>query len=729
MAVQWPLVGRAEELQVVGDSLLGAAGIVVSGPAGVGKTRLALAAVNRSARPCHRLFATATARTIPFGVLAEFAGALGPDPLRHVEEMAAALTASGGGTVVSVDDAHLLDEQSALVVHQLVASEAASVLLTVRSGDRMPEPIRALCADGALARLQLQPLSSGDVTELLEHALGGPVERASAERLWRYTQGNVLYLRQLVDDEIARGQIRQLFGVWTWAGTPEVSPALGELIGANIGRQPPGVIDVVDLVAIGEQVERVALESMAEAAAIGEAEHRGLIVVDPGTHLARPAHPMIGEARRSSMTMLRRARLARGLAAAIAEHCGPSAQHTLQRAFLLAEHGSPGDAPLFTEAAGIALGLLDAGSAADFGRLAIGVGGGLDAKLIYALALITLGDQRGGDAVIGELLDDPQFADSHSYLALLRAANLCWNLGSVDAAERILDAHEEAGRADGLGDSYRGLRASVTAAAGAGPDVAGVLGGTDDLAGALPAAAMMGVWGLAIAAGDVGDDAALRAVASYGYELAGRAPDAANLRFGLGMFHVDSLVCLGAVDEAVAQAQRLHAQVRDVRLATLQTMLIVGIADLGVGDIVSAQRHFRDGMANADLIEEPLLGQFFGFWLAQALAMSGEHELAPELAKQSLAVTPAGHGAWEPHQRLAWAWVQSCADAQVSAQGTALDAARQARRQRRTAREVLCLQTALQFDVLSARRSGVAAHARRLARLAETVDGPRAPAA
>jgi hypothetical protein len=46
--------------------------------------------------------------------------------------------------VVFVDDAHLLDDLSALVLHQLVQSQAASVILTIRTGEAAPAAVTAL---------------------------------------------------------------------------------------------------------------------------------------------------------------------------------------------------------------------------------------------------------------------------------------------------------------------------------------------------------------------------------------------------------------------------------------------------------------------------------------------------------------------------------------------------------------------------------------------------------
>jgi hypothetical protein len=50
--------------------------------------------------------------------------------------------------IVGVDDAHLLDELSAVLVHQLALRRAATLVLTVRTGQTAPDTVTALRKDG-----------------------------------------------------------------------------------------------------------------------------------------------------------------------------------------------------------------------------------------------------------------------------------------------------------------------------------------------------------------------------------------------------------------------------------------------------------------------------------------------------------------------------------------------------------------------------------------------------
>jgi len=88
-------------------------------------------------------------------------GELGGDPTRVLLRATEALLAGAGrgGVVVGVDDAPLLDDLSALLVHQLVLRGAATVVITVRTGEPTPDAVTALWKDGHLDRLEVQPLS------------------------------------------------------------------------------------------------------------------------------------------------------------------------------------------------------------------------------------------------------------------------------------------------------------------------------------------------------------------------------------------------------------------------------------------------------------------------------------------------------------------------------------------------------------------------------------------
>src|ERR1700754_1837129 len=252
-----------------------ARGIVLSGTADVGKTRLAREAVAgcgaRSARR-HWIVGTASARGLPLGAFAGIASDLGPGPVRGVGEGIDGLIGDtrSGEVIVGVDDAHLLDDLSAFTVHQLVTRRLATVILTIRSGESPPDAVTAIWKDQHLERLELQPLSPPEIADLVEHVLDGPVDSFSAQRLWQYTQGNALYLRHLLDNEVRASRMTQRSGIWLWDGQPQLSPTLAELLEARMTEVPTSVREVLDALAVVEPLETDVLEAVADADAVAE---------------------------------------------------------------------------------------------------------------------------------------------------------------------------------------------------------------------------------------------------------------------------------------------------------------------------------------------------------------------------------------------------------------------------------------------------------------------------
>lgn len=173
MLDRWPLIGRDQEIGDIKRSIADDAvrGVALAGKPGVGKSRLAREAAQATAAAgwtVRSISATATSRAIPLGAFSLWTGDLRGEPFALARKVVEALT---DGTrpdrlVVVVDDAHLLDELSALVVHQLVQSQTASVILTIRSGEPAPAAVTALWKDGMLRRRELEPLSRSAIDEL-----------------------------------------------------------------------------------------------------------------------------------------------------------------------------------------------------------------------------------------------------------------------------------------------------------------------------------------------------------------------------------------------------------------------------------------------------------------------------------------------------------------------------------------------------------------------------------
>ena len=162
----WPLIGRSEELQVIRDAIAARdrAGVVVCGAAGVGKSRIAREALwvaESMGYQTRWAVGTTSAREVPLGAFAPWARAGVTDTLAAVSGVIDALTASPAPArvLVGVDDAHLLDDLSVFVVHQIVQRSAARVVLTVRDGERIPPGVQELWTGAGFDTMNLQPAS------------------------------------------------------------------------------------------------------------------------------------------------------------------------------------------------------------------------------------------------------------------------------------------------------------------------------------------------------------------------------------------------------------------------------------------------------------------------------------------------------------------------------------------------------------------------------------------
>lgn len=293
----WPLTGRAEELSLLLGLLDGSdegTGLVIAGQPGVGKTRLAreaAAAAGSRGWVVRWVVGTAAAQSIPLGAFVEWAAELDGNPLQIVRGVIAAITsgAQGKPVLVAVDDAHLLDDLSAFVLHQLVLGQSATVIATLRSGERTPDAVTALWKDAQLRRLDLQPLSRSQSDALLERVLGGRVDTPCTDRMWRLTWGNALFLRRLVTQELDAARLINGPHGWQWTGLTAISQSLTDLIDIQIGGLPDAAGDVMDMVAIAEPLELDYLLRLTDPEAVEYCERRGLITLSPHRRVKSPA--------------------------------------------------------------------------------------------------------------------------------------------------------------------------------------------------------------------------------------------------------------------------------------------------------------------------------------------------------------------------------------------------------------------------------------------------------
>jgi DNA-binding NarL/FixJ family response regulator len=726
----WPLVGRTEELEVIAEATTAtgerASGIVLSGSAGVGKTRVAREVVDscgtREARR-HWIVGTASASSVPLGAFADIASEFGPDPLRRVREVIDGLIGDRhrGEVVVGVDDAHLLDDLSAFVVHQLVTRRLATVILTIRSGEPAPDAITAIWKDQHLERLELQPLSLPEITSLVEHVLDGPVHSLCARRLWRYTQGNVLYLRHLLDSEVSAGHIARPSGMWLWEGKPELSQTLVELIEARINQVPRPVHDVLDALAVVEPLDAGVLTAITDPDALAEAESLGLVTVASGdrTEVVRLAHPIYGEVRRAGS--LRLGPLSGRIATELARRSDADPRDLVRRAMLTIESDLAPDAELFVTAAAAATQLLDVRLALTLAERAVAAGGGPEAQIAQAMANFWLERPSEAESILAELADQTS-GPTRTQVALLRMSNLVGELGQPASAERELNnaLPTDDGESAAIAGAFRALIELVRGHSKAAVDRA------NSVLANPPAdnfAHMHAIFVVVSGLGDLGRIDAIESAADRGYRLCENSVDVSHARFQLAFLQANGYRFAGALTRVDATIDRIRHETLDVPFEESWHSLLAGTSAMSRGRLTEARRLLQEAVAYLGSGDSGRVIKGFGrSWLTTVTGMAGN---AVDARRELAAIEWWAHDpdacVWDPERSIAEAWTFAAEDTVSQAISIIRDAAAKECELGRPAWEVVLLQTATQF--------GDHTTVTRLAQLASQVQGPRAPAA
>ncbi|MFI6479049.1 LuxR C-terminal-related transcriptional regulator [Nonomuraea sp. NPDC050663] len=430
----------------------------MAGPPGAGKSRLVSHALGEAApAPAAWVRATEAAAALPLGAFAALLPAEPPqgNPLGWA---AAAIKAP----LVVVDDAHLLDSASAALLHHLVVHRRTRVVVTVRTETPAPDAVQALWKDDLLPRLDLSPLTEEETAELLAAALRGPVEPAAVSRLWRASDGNALWLRELV----LSGLLACAGGVWRWRGEVTMTPSLREAIAGRIGELTGDEREVLEFLAYGEPLGADLLADLSSEAAVERLEDRALVAVDrDGKRLqVRLAHPLYGEVIRSGCGLLRARGLMRRLADAVAAAGQRRREDVLRVAVWRLDSGAPADPTLLLAGCDRARVTRDLRLAERLARAAVEAGGGAAASLALATVLFYSDRYDESEQVFAAADRLGLSPEQRIDCTVHRAFNLFFGLGRVDDAFALIDGVRPGDPELALG--LLGTRASLTAAAG-----------------------------------------------------------------------------------------------------------------------------------------------------------------------------------------------------------------------------------------------------------------------
>jgi DNA-binding CsgD family transcriptional regulator len=386
------LVGRREELAAVRAALT-EGGCLIAGSAGVGKSRLAAEAVGDEG--VVRVIATAAAGSMPFGAFGHLLPADAGSGPPSVSDLIAAVRGlcadrEGDRPALLVDDVHLLDDASAALVLAVALSGAATVLLTVRSGEPSPDAITSVWKERVIDRVDLQPLSRSEVRLLVDELLGGRVHTLVYDWIYDLSRGSPLYVAELIAGSRRTGRLLERDGRWQLTGAPAEFGRLGELIEANVRRVSPAARRALEVLAIGAPLTLAQVERLASPEAIEELEDGGLARTTTGMGARvgmELAHPLYGEVILDALPGSAARRLRRTVAEVLAPDCGDNQFEQLRVATLLL-HAGTADPDRFLAASPLAL---RHGAPELANRLAEAAGGGLDGALSLARARSAIG--------------------------------------------------------------------------------------------------------------------------------------------------------------------------------------------------------------------------------------------------------------------------------------------------------------------------------------------------
>jgi DNA-binding CsgD family transcriptional regulator len=730
-AMRWPFAGREEELRLVARALSdgAAGGVVVAGPAGVGKTRLEGEAAERAAAAgcaVEWVRATRAAASIPLGPFAALLPVTtaplpeGVELLAHVRHALAA-RAAGRRLVLCVDDGHLLDDASAALVHQLVASREAFAVATVRSGQPVPDALRALWKDELCLRLDLGELSRGGVDALLVAALGGPVDGASVAALWKLTRGNALFLRELVRQGLDRGQLTENGGVWRWRGSMRAGTRLAELVDLRIEEVGARARGALERVAVGGPLEAALLDPEALAAL----EDRELVGVrtDGRRRFVDVVHPLHGEAVRARLAPLRLQAVQAELADALEARGARRAGDELRIAAWRLDAGVPGHAALLTRAAVQAL-PADRALAERLAGAAVQAGGGFPAELALGRALAARGSGVEAEEVLAGLAARAPGDEESAAVALARARNAFWALDRAEHADAVLLDAERRVRDGALRHELAAQRVRLVAAHGrprAALEAARPLLAAPGLPERAQITAAMGAVEALFSTGRSREAVALaERWLPVATSLRAELPAAEPVLLGMRAI---ALRLAGQLIEATNASEAAYARLLERRSAPAIAVEAgsLGLIWLARGRVQTALRSCREAAA---LLRDGDAAGMLGFvlaGLAQAAAQAGE-PVPARAAIDELARTPLGHKSFAVELELGRAWAAAAGGELSRARALAREAVALARSRGQDAYAVRALHELC-------RLGDAAAAAPALAELARRVDGPFASAA
>nr|UPA71902.1 putative HTH-type transcriptional regulator [Streptomyces sp.] len=409
----WPITARETEFAEIKRWVAAGVGALLVGEPGVGKTTLLNAALKQAERGGARVVR-------------------GEDVHDHLSEGAQPKVARRR-VIVAMDDVHLAAPVTLGPVCRLVDSGQALLLATTRPGAAPPDALRRLLICKRLRRVAVDALTRSGTVRMLTARLGGPVAVDTAERFWGLARGNALVLRELVDQALAEGTLRQARGRWHWPGLLGVPDSrLIDLVDLLLGDLDPAERELVNMLALTGPLEAglSVVEPLSEAAE--SLNRRGVLVAERSRFRLslRLAHPLCAAVVAATLPELTARRLRRETADAIKSTGARRHGDAARMVRLGLGTGALPEPAQLRDAAADALRGEDHPLAERLSRAALAAGADADAAL-------TLGEALAGQSRHVEA--EACFAQASHLAAALRprALNMGLGLGRLAEAEAV----------------------------------------------------------------------------------------------------------------------------------------------------------------------------------------------------------------------------------------------------------------------------------------------------
>ncbi len=701
MARDWPVVRRDDEFTAIHNALVepaGVRGIVLIGDAGVGKTTLARLVTQSLGVRVQWVAATESARSIPLGVFAHLVGtATSRDPVAFLSTARESIIAEGH-SVIGVDDAHLLDELSATLLHQLALDGSVRIVATVRTGETVPDAITTLWKDGYLRRLNLTPFTREQCVTLIEEALGGRVEGLSTDLMWEASGGNALFVRHLVEGALEAGTLRQVRGVWQLRGRTAVTSELASLLDSRIEHLPDDVLHALRLLTFCEPLRLDCLAGIVGTDAIEEAETRGLIrvVENPSAVDVRFNHPLFGEVIRGRLGMAAARRLRGEVVRALHGQPSRGPMDRIRLAELTLDSDEHADLELLITAARDAIALTNVTLGERIARAAVNRGGGLVASELLARSLLWQGHAAAAEETLNSF--DPDALDERELVrwGLARIANLHWSMGDAERADEVLNLLCEKVThggprllVDGVASASRAFENQLAEAVVLSERV---LAAPDAHPTAVEWAAIGGALALAL----MGRSEEVTAVAARGHHMQTRVDGL--LRYLAAFGEVRALTLAGEFDMAAQRSGDI------VSVTSTGQYLAWGMANVLVGTIGVARGLFADTVPRMEQTVAALTAESAASWsfparllLAQSYCVLGRVEPGATMMAELKTRFGRHVAVFGPQLKIAEAWLAAAEGNNSAAIELALEADRLASESGQQAIAVLALHDAVRF--------------------------------